>query len=56
MIFKTLSLNDRKISKISVEDTKFHELFDSKKNFGARALPRARAQNILPPMPKNHDF
>ena len=39
-----------------VEGRKFYELFDSKKNFGARALPRARAQNILPPMPKNHDF
>ena len=25
-----------------VGDTKFHELFDSKKIFGARALPRAR--------------
>ena len=39
-----------------VGDTKFHELFDSNKIFGARALPRARAQNIPPPMPKNHDF
>ena len=39
-----------------VEGRKFYELFDSKKIFGARALPRARAQNILPPMPKNHDF
>ena len=39
-----------------VGDTKFHELFDSKKIFGARALPRARAQNILSPMQKNDDF
>ena len=39
-----------------VGDTKFHELFDSKKIFGARAFPRARAQNILPPMPKNMIF
>ena len=27
-----------------VGDTKFHELFDSKKIFGAHALPRARSE------------
>ena len=30
--------------------------FSILKNFLARAHFRARAQNILPPMPKNHDF
>ena len=50
-----MSLDDMKHPKY-VEGKKFYKLFNFKKIFDARALPRAHAQNILPPMQRKPGF